>query len=449
MRRTGIQPAEFLNPLVPVGSLMLARTDPDYSVIVAALGEWGPKIRPAELRLADLYADRASATAAAKALRAGGKPAMPPDDPRLKGMCDIVEKLKPALKQWRADQRQLDDLIAPWRLAMETLGLLQVQAQQVQCQISSLALQASDPRQNQQEIQIEVRQLQGQLSQLVVQVRQAQLGLAQVEGRAAALRKDQARHAQQSDAAMEEWVRDCDVLGRLGPASHKKALAYCEQWIADEPRLWQPYLARGAARLQTGQLGGALADLARAGQKLAVYDGRHKVMAFITAVQAYALCRANDPRKGEKQFAEARKLDSHSWVLSYFMGWSDLQRGKYSKAKEAFQLALRNCDKAPQAEAHEAMALLLAACPAKDLRDGDKAVDHAVQACKLTKGRDWLCLDVLAAAYAESGDFDAAIRWAKRALDLAPAESRAPIRQRIKNYQFKLPYRLNAVAAEK
>jgi tetratricopeptide (TPR) repeat protein len=97
----------------------------------------------------------------------------------------------------------------------------------------------------------------------------------------------------------------------------------------------------------------------------------------------------------------------------------------------------------PQAEPHEAMALLLAACPDDHFRNSNKAVEYATKAaCDLTNGKDWICFNTLGAAQAESGDFDAAIKWANKALASAPEESQEPIRQRIALYQEKKPYRL-------
>ncbi len=100
-------------------------------------------------------------------------------------------------------------------------------------------------------------------------------------------------------------------------------------------------------------------------------------------------------------------------------------------------MALQLSKKTPQAEAHEAMALLLAACPADRVRDGKKAVEYATKARDLTKGEDWICLDTLGAAYAEADDFESAVKWANKALESAPVESQEPIRQRIALYQEK------------
>jgi serine/threonine-protein kinase len=103
---------------------------------------------------------------------------------------------------------------------------------------------------------------------------------------------------------------------------------------------------------------------------------------------------------------------------------------------------MRLTTKAPQAEAHCAMAMLLATCPTERYRNGEKAVECATKACQLTQETNWICLDALAAAHAEAGDFDGAVQWANKAIQCAPASSQEAIRGHIALYQDKKPNRL-------
>ena len=80
----------------------------------------------------------------------------------------------------------------------------------------------------------------------------------------------------------------------------------------------------------------------------------------------------------------------------------------------------------------------------EELRDGAEAVKLAQRACKLTDYKSSVALDSLAAAYAETGQFDQAIKTAKLALKLA-AESQqekfaGQIAVRLELYQQKIPY---------
>jgi tetratricopeptide (TPR) repeat protein len=78
------------------------------------------------------------------------------------------------------------------------------------------------------------------------------------------------------------------------------------------------------------------------------------------------------------------------------------------------------------------------------LRNGAQAVELATKACKLSEWKNAAYLDTLAAAYAEKGDFDEAVKWQKTAADLAgaePPEVQADIKSRIALYEQKKPYR--------
>lgn len=81
----------------------------------------------------------------------------------------------------------------------------------------------------------------------------------------------------------------------------------------------------------------------------------------------------------------------------------------------------------------------LAVDPDATLRDGARAVADATQACGLTGWKDAGCMDTLAAACAEAGDFAKAAGWEARALSLDPKLSGASARLAL--YQAGKPYR--------
>jgi hypothetical protein len=90
-------------------------------------------------------------------------------------------------------------------------------------------------------------------------------------------------------------------------------------------------------------------------------------------------------------------------------------------------------------------AWLLATSRAPALRNGVEALALAGRAARLTGSRDASILDVLAAAYAESGRFAEAVEAGNRAQRLAAQggqpELSAAIQARVRLYEAKMAYR--------
>jgi hypothetical protein len=59
----------------------------------------------------------------------------------------------------------------------------------------------------------------------------------------------------------------------------------------------------------------------------------------------------------------------------------------------------------------------------------------------LTEWKDSARLDTLAAAYAESGDFESAVKWEEKAIGLATEADKDSCRAHLALYQAGKPYR--------
>ena len=88
------------------------------------------------------------------------------------------------------------------------------------------------------------------------------------------------------------------------------------------------------------------------------------------------------------------------------------------------------------------LAWLLATCSISTNRNGAEAVKLATSACKLTDWKKWYYVGTLAAAYAEIGDFDNAVKYQQDAIKLKPesAGDNFDEKQRLELYSKHQPY---------
>jgi tetratricopeptide (TPR) repeat protein len=132
-------------------------------------------------------------------------------------------------------------------------------------------------------------------------------------------------------------------------------------------------------------------------------------------------------------------------------------RGDVWRVTGEFDKAIKDYNQAIQLEpknvpAHCKLAWLLASCPDAAYREPKRAVDCAQTAGKLA-GQAPLPPDMpaysiheaLAAAYAEAGDFDAAVKSQTRAVEFASktttADELAKLHSRLELYEAGKPYR--------
>jgi tetratricopeptide (TPR) repeat protein len=152
--------------------------------------------------------------------------------------------------------------------------------------------------------------------------------------------------------------------------------------------------------------------------------------------------------KARKEYPQA--VRDYGEAIRLEPGWSDpyFNRGNVHRANKEYAQAVSDYKEVirldpEDADAFSNLAWLLATSPDPKVRDGKKAIEYATKACDLTSWKAAYFLSTLAAACAENGEFEQAIRWQKRALESAQYEKNEgkEARQRLALFEDHRPYR--------
>jgi tetratricopeptide (TPR) repeat protein len=128
------------------------------------------------------------------------------------------------------------------------------------------------------------------------------------------------------------------------------------------------------------------------------------------------LLQRNMPVEAAAQFRRSLAIDPGSVDARLALSKACVAQGDYGNAVAQLQQAVSLDPNNIRAVAD--LAWLLAVCPADDVRNGRRALELAQRACAVTRFRNPVLLNTLAAAHAETGDFAAAIAVADKALQL-------------------------------
>lgn len=257
------------------------------------------------------------------------------------------------------------------------------------------------------------------------------------------------------------WARADEVV------AVDRAIAFFTGFIREHPEDPFGYTMRAMMRREEGKdLDGALADSDEAVR----LDPDHSHVYVSRAIVRFI---RKEYDQAIADFSEGLHLDPRNPLIYYDRGNAWLAKKEYDRAladysqalrldpeygayvnrarawraKKEYDRALADYSQALRLDPDDVYALnstawLRATCPDAKYRDGKRAVELATKACELTKWKQAGRIDTLAAACAEAGDFDAAVKWQTKANALfTDADERKEGEEHLKLYREKKPFR--------
>jgi tetratricopeptide (TPR) repeat protein len=154
------------------------------------------------------------------------------------------------------------------------------------------------------------------------------------------------------------------------------------------------------------------------------------------------------PREAISEYDDVLLLDPENFLALRSRGDAYLNVGQHAEAIADFEKALKI--EPEDTTILNNLAWVLATSPQGDLRDGKRAVELATKACELTEYKLPHILSTLAAAFAESGNFDNAVEWSQKAVAMDDPENDEQLAKELASYQKKQPWREKQdISAEK
>jgi eukaryotic-like serine/threonine-protein kinase len=268
------------------------------------------------------------------------------------------------------------------------------------------------------------------------------------------------------------------LLLTAGTLSFPNVVATEVQWlraaVAVAPKNPIAYLLVGLALLESGDLKGAEIALRSAHGLNPVYPHIRTALGALFLSKGYKHLDKHEFDLAITEFREAVRVDPTNYRPHIALALTHHEKGdldaaiteykatiqcapKFALAHSCLGLALRmNGDldgavvaynKAIEidpkyAPARDGLAWLFATGPDR-VRDGKQAVEHATRACELTAWKQPGYIDTLGAAHAETGDFDKASEYQKKALSFPNHEKNVGglARQRLTLYARQKAYR--------
>jgi tetratricopeptide (TPR) repeat protein len=160
------------------------------------------------------------------------------------------------------------------------------------------------------------------------------------------------------------------------------------------------------------------------------------------------------PRKAMRIAERLIQAEPTDWQALRLRGDVLLALGRHADAIGDYEEAIKNIpeDEDDLSGVLNNLSWVLATSPEDSVRNGDRALEAGLRACELTEYKKSHILSTLAAAYAELGQFDKAVEWSTKAVELGGQEENEQLdqlKEELKGYESKKPWREKKETEEK
>lgn len=225
----------------------------------------------------------------------------------------------------------------------------------------------------------------------------------------------------------------------MGKGDMKAAKEDVKNALAIEPGSVQGIFMRSLVAADEGRLADAINDL-----RLLVSEVPDNEGFTMQLANLYQLDER--PRKAIEVINGVLERDPDNWRALRTRADARLSIAEHAKAIEDYEKALQLGPDEPTGKSGvlNNLAWVLATSPLDEVRDGERALTLAKQAAELTEYKEAHILSTLAAAHAETGNFEEARKWASEAVEAGKKEENPQLeqlQQELESYRKDEPWR--------
>jgi tetratricopeptide (TPR) repeat protein len=219
----------------------------------------------------------------------------------------------------------------------------------------------------------------------------------------------------------------------LEKGDKSKALADADECLRLRPTSPDATRYRALLLADMDRLAEAVSSL----EKLIELDPKENIQSVVTLAQLYVTKKQS--AKALAIYDKYLEKEPENGELYRGRGDAHLNLGKQAEAVADYEKAYKLMPK--DSGLLNNFAWVLATSTDDKLRNGKRAVELATQACEITEYKAPHILSTLAAAYAETGDFENAKKWSAKAVEVGMKDQDAELKKELESYQQNKPWR--------